>query len=95
MFTQSEERKKLFAPSDYCEWLAILLSITLFFDPWNNLNLEHDLAVSVAIYASVQATEIAHEMKVIRLKTFAESLVDQGYRDRKLRYKIDAHPFWT
>ena len=72
-----------------------MLSITLFFDSWNNLNLEHDLTVSVAINASVRATDVAHEMKVIRLKTFADSLVDQGHWDRKLRYKIHAHPFWT
>jgi len=30
-------------------------------------------------------------MEVIRLETFAESLIDQGHRDGQLRYQIHAH----
>lgn len=74
--------------------LAAMLN-RFFFNSRNDLDLEHNLTVAVAINPGVGATKVAHEMKIIRLKPFAESFVYQCHRGRKLRYQIHTHFAWA
>ena len=57
----------------------------------DNLHLEHDLAVTVAINPRIRAAQVAHKVKIIRIESFADPFVDQRHRYGELGYKIDAH----
>ena len=46
----------------------------------DDANLHHDFPKSEALDPRIQASDVAHEMKIVGLQTFAEPLVDHGHR---------------
>ena len=44
----------------------------------DNLNHDHHLAISHTLYPDVQAPEVPHEMKIVGIKSFAESFIYLG-----------------
>lgn len=51
---------------------------------WYNLNLKHNLAISITFNANIRASDVSHKMKIIWLKAFTEPLVNERHRDCKL-----------